>query len=188
MNAKGTTMTVRHRRGFTLVELMVAVAILAVLASLAVIAFGRQVKRARLNDMRSMVMQVAAKQEQYFGLTGQYAGPSTGTPVCPSAIRASAVPFAIGSCDSTWAELSITPPRGTYFQYSILAGGPGAGDDCTRPSETDLSQNEVCGRIDNDTHWWVVIARGDQDGDGLTSEFVTDSTMNGLFYSERELE
>lgn len=173
--------------GFTLVELMIAVVILGVLATLAGVAYGRQVRKGRLGNMNAMMLEIASKQEQYQGFTGRYAG-STADAFCPANVRASATDFLVGICGNAavFNELGVTVPRSTYFQYQILAGEPGTA--CTKPSATGLSSAQVCGRIDPNTHWWVVVARADQDGDGRHAEFVTDSTMNGTIFRVNETE
>jgi prepilin-type N-terminal cleavage/methylation domain-containing protein len=178
MNGK---LRVARRRGFTLVELMVAVAIIAVLASLATVAYGRQVKRARLNDMRAVMQHIAAQQEVFFGFNGQYAAPAASA-WCPAVIGPSAQPFNEAACGTAglWSQLATRFPGSTYFQYQVLAGTPNAGDDCTPPAGLTFDDPSICGRIDNASHWYVIIARADQDGDGTFAEFVTDSTMDGL--------
>jgi len=54
-------------RGFTLVELMVAMAALAILAAVAVPAFFEQVARARRVDVQAALMEDAAYMHQYYG-------------------------------------------------------------------------------------------------------------------------
>lgn len=177
------------RRGFTLIELMIAVAILAILASLAIVAYGRQTRKSRLVQMRAMMQEIGSKLEVYESFAGSYRGADADA-FCPANVGPSAVPFNVAGCANVlqWQELGINATQPTYFQYQILAGGPGPGDDCTKPGATTLSDQEVCGRIDNNTHWWVIVARADQDGDGVFAEFVTDSTMAGQVYSRRETE
>lgn len=52
-------------KGFTLVELMVAVGILAVLAAVAVPMYGSHVKNARANEGQAVLSLIKAKQEVY---------------------------------------------------------------------------------------------------------------------------
>lgn len=186
---KGTRIH-RARRGFTLIELMIAVAIVSVLATVAAVAYGRQVKRSRLGDMRAVSMHIAAQQEVFLGFNGRYVV-AAATTFCPTTVGTSASAFDTAACGSAtaWVELATRVPQNTYFQYSLLAGTPAAGDDCTAPAGlVELTQEDVCGRINDASHWWVIVARGDQDGDGVFSEFVTDSTMDGLFLERAPLE
>lgn len=177
------------RRAFTLIELMIVVAIIAVLATVAIGAYGRQVKRARLNDMRAVVQHIAAQQEVFLGFNGRYAR-SAASAFCPAAVAGSSRPFNVTSCGNAdvFADLAVRLPGTTFFQYTVLAGTPAAGDDCAVPAGVNMDATEVCGRIDDDTHWYVIIARGDQDSDGDFSEFVTDSTMSGLILERDSIE
>jgi len=176
-------------RGFTLIELMIAVAIVAVLAALAIFAYGRQVRKARLADMESMMLEIAAKQAAYEGFVGRFAGSAVDA-FCPPVVGAGAVDFNVTACGNAqvFDDLGITVPRSTYFQYQILAGSPGPGDDCAAPGGLTMSQSDVCGRIDNNAHWWVIVARADQNGNGVFAEFVTDSTLGGRVIRFNETE
>lgn len=60
-------------RGFTLIELMVVVAIIALVASFAIPAYQRYGERARRADGKEMLMRVAAAQERYYTNFNRYA-------------------------------------------------------------------------------------------------------------------
>ena len=53
-------------RGFTLIEMMLVVAIVAVLAGIAYPNYLEYTTKSRRSDATSMLMQIAAKQEKYF--------------------------------------------------------------------------------------------------------------------------
>lgn len=184
-----TDRIIGRRRGFSLIELMIAVAIMSVLASLAAYAWGKQVKRGRLTDMRAVMFEIGSKQQIYEASVGSFLGQATDT-FCPATVGSSSTGFNIGSCDAVWTTLGVNAPRSSYFQYQILAGTPAGGDDCTAPSvlPSGFTAAEVCASIDNDTYWWVVVAKADQDGDGNHAVFVTSSTMNGNVYEFQPLE
>lgn len=52
-------------RGFTLIELMITVAIIGILASIALPSYQNHVRKARRAQAQSFLMDVAAKQQQY---------------------------------------------------------------------------------------------------------------------------
>ena len=62
----------KARRGMTLVELMIVVAIIGVLASLAGVAFNRQVKRAKITKLEQYAMEIAKGQEDFYSRHGVY--------------------------------------------------------------------------------------------------------------------
>ena len=69
--------TQRFTRGFTLLELMIVVVVIAILASFAMYNYGRYAFRARRTDGREMLMRVAAAQERFFTNFNRYSGSLT---------------------------------------------------------------------------------------------------------------
>jgi type IV pilus assembly protein PilE len=61
------------RRGFTLIELMVAVALVAVLAAVALPAFFEQLARARRSDVQAALLEDAGYMQRYYGAHNAYA-------------------------------------------------------------------------------------------------------------------
>ena len=66
-------MSNNKNRGMTLVELMVVVAMVAILASVALPAWNSQVQKARRADARNTLMLVKVEQEKYRADNGSYA-------------------------------------------------------------------------------------------------------------------
>lgn len=56
----------RQSRGFTLIELLIAVAIVAILAAIAYPTYNNAVRKARRADAKSLLLELAARQEQFF--------------------------------------------------------------------------------------------------------------------------
>lgn len=55
----------RRRRGFTLIEVMIAVAILAILASVALPSYQSYIRKTRRADAMNKILEVASRQEQF---------------------------------------------------------------------------------------------------------------------------
>ncbi len=63
----------RSHAGFTLIELMLAVALLAIIATISVTSFRQYVIRANRSDAAAVLLRVAAAQERWFLDNNQYA-------------------------------------------------------------------------------------------------------------------
>src|SRR5260370_7461193 len=70
----------RHRRGFTLVEMMIVVVIVGVLATLAVVGYRKLVNSSHVSEATNMVQNIRLAQEAYHSETQQYANISKNFP------------------------------------------------------------------------------------------------------------
>lgn len=64
----------RLYRGFTLIELMIAIVILAIIASVALPSYQESVRKTRRADAKAALMQAAAMQERFFTENNAYTG------------------------------------------------------------------------------------------------------------------
>lgn len=62
-----------RQRGFTLLELMIVVVVIAILAALAIPNYGRYAFRARRDDGQELLLRIAQAQERYFTSYNKYA-------------------------------------------------------------------------------------------------------------------
>ncbi len=66
-------MSMRQMRlGYTLIEVMIVVAIIGVMASVAIPAFDQYTKKARIENLKSVILTVAAAQDRFFAARGRY--------------------------------------------------------------------------------------------------------------------
>lgn len=74
--------SMRHiERGFTLIELMIVVAVIGVLAAIAYPSYQEYVMRARRAEGQSLLNETAARQERYRAQNGTYITSSTSTEI-----------------------------------------------------------------------------------------------------------
>jgi type IV pilus assembly protein PilA len=120
------------RSGFTLIELMVVVAIIGILASIAIPNFVRFQLRSKAGEGKLNLSAIRAAQLSYFAEYGTYlqmaAEPATNgvVPGPPTTTRrawgACTPPFDLSS--PTYCLIGFVPEGPTYFDYSVLTDGP----------------------------------------------------------------
>jgi type IV pilus assembly protein PilA len=158
MNALGYTLALLGSRprkhGFTLIELMIALAIIGVLTTAALPSFLRYQLRARSSEALVNLRAIATNQEIYFAEHGEFLGVES--PVPASAPGSSRSTWTLGSNFDT---LGWAPEGGVQFQYQVVS---------------DNSQTESVR--------FTAEARGDVDGDGQPSfwGFIKPSAGGGL--------
>lgn len=162
----------RARRGFTLVELMVVVTIIAVLAAVAIPTFRQYVFRARASEATTFLAEIRARQEAYRMEHGQYCAVSGSTwgVWAPTSAVVAGQSQAWEPTDE-WRALGARPDTAVRFQYAAIAGPPGT----TPPDGLGYTGNDF---------WHVAQALGDLDGDGTTVTFEAYSASSNIWVSD----
>ena len=119
----------RVRSGFTLIELMIVISILALLASIALPSYTGYVARARRADARTQLLQVAQFMQRFYAANDNYqkdrADNGVVSQIPPSLKQsppdgAAVYRFVSGTLSATSFEISMEP----------VPGGPMANDKC----------------------------------------------------------
>ena len=146
--------------GFTLIELMIAVAIVGILATIAATSYQRQVIQSHRTDARTALLDLAGREEKLFSTTNQYSGiPS----VLGYGTATTAVSFPVGSSNGTnYYNVLITTPDpaqpANTNSYTITAtpipGSPQAADTtCTSLTVNQLGQQTATPVPNTATCW-----------------------------------
>ncbi len=105
-------------------ELLVAMAVAAVLASLAVAAYGHSVAKSRRADAKTALLDLAAREERYYTTNNAYTNVAAnlGYGTFPVAVPG-------GAAQATYV-LSVTAATATSFTAQAVRAGAQATDEC----------------------------------------------------------
>ena len=93
----------RRTGGFSLLELMVTVAVAAILFTIAVPTYQAQVRKSRRTEARTAVMDLATREERYYSVNNDYS--------------ASALQLGYGTADAPITDLTV---GSGYYQVSVV--------------------------------------------------------------------
>lgn len=174
-----------HQQGFTLVELMIVVAIVGILAVLATVGYRRYIASSKYSEASQMVNAIRIAQETVKAETGAYV--NLGITPCPQQSLNSVNEQKWGwstTCsggNGNWSRLPVHADGAVYFGYITYAGAantaiPAAG------AVWDGTVNGVATFPNAPTmDWYVVVAVGDVDGDRNYGRVIGASMTNDLF-------
>lgn len=111
-------------KGFSLIELMIVVAIIGILAGIAIPAYNDYLMKARRGDGRGVLLNTAGTLERYFSENGRYTT-ALGSGSCAAGIIPSASPEGYYSLTSTAAVCSDNT-----FTLTATPQGRQTGDKC----------------------------------------------------------
>ena len=112
------------KRGFTLIELMIVVAVIAILGAIAMPQYMREVRKSRRTSAKTTLLDVASRQEKYYATQNKY-GALT---------------------DLGYTAATIQAPSATqdYYNVTLTLGTPANGYTVTAAPQAD-QQKDTCG-------------------------------------------
>jgi type IV pilus assembly protein PilA len=177
-------------RGFTLVELLVVIAMVGILAALAIVGFRKYINAAGIAEPKAMIQLIRQGEVQYkidaaqylgcagCGPTGCAQGAGTLTTYYPMATPSSKKytwqqPSTEYEC---WRRMNVTTDGTVRFGYSVVAGGP------TDAVKQPVGFAALTPFQQPDDAWFVVQAAGNRDEDGQQALLCANSWSNEVYF------
>lgn len=168
----------KQKLGFTLIELMIVIAILGILAALAVPAFRNFVARSRTAEATANVNMIFKGVAAYYngertdqGMVASTAGNCTvvGAGPCPASYGSAKISFTDGEdCPGSFKDIGFHIADYVYFGYSLVSG------------------DADCGHEANTSNLYTALANGNLDDDSVHSTFqlaIGSDAANELFHA-----
>jgi len=149
----------KHASGFTLIELMVTVAIVTILATIAVTSYTSQVQKSRRTEAKSALLDLAGREERLFSTTNTYSDKEAFLGYATSGTTAiNNMPFGNGyyQLTVTWPDAANQPGVANSYLLTAtpVAGQSQAGDTaCGSFSVNQLGQQTVSGTATAASCW-----------------------------------
>src|SRR6185312_2268063 len=127
-------------RGFTLIELMITVAIAAVLMSIAFPLYLHQIRESRRTDARSALLDLASREERYYSMQNAYSSTATdlGYTAWPQTVGSGY--YQISQPTNINAATATTPATFTLTAVPIAGKGQDKDTDCQSFTVTQTGQ------------------------------------------------
>jgi type IV pilus assembly protein PilE len=133
---------VRKHRGFTLIEVMIVVAIIGILGAIAYPSYNSYLQKGRRSDAQQVMLAIQGKQEQYVLDNRAYSdNPGTGgINVGTTGVSWTCANAAGGACTNAFYSITIAlvagPPPGYAITATPVAGSAQASDGALTLSST----------------------------------------------------
>jgi prepilin-type N-terminal cleavage/methylation domain-containing protein len=165
----------RHQSGFTLIEMLVVIALIAILATIALPSFFRTGRKARgMAEVQPMFSDLRQRIEAFHQENGLYPatiGEGPTHPATPTETKQTLYPL-----PAAWVALKIRPsgPDEVNCGYTWVSGLP---DDGTNIG----AQGAAFGFTAPAVNWYYLLAHCDMDGDpGVDAYYFTRSDDTAL--------
>ncbi|MDX2092120.1 MAG: prepilin-type N-terminal cleavage/methylation domain-containing protein [Kofleriaceae bacterium] len=175
MSKRSKVTTRNSQRGFTLMEIMITVGIIAVLAAIAVPVFSRETKKAKgSSEVAGMFGELGIRQDQYKLENGAYLSAAA----CPAtSVAAGQDASGCIAAGQPWASMRVRLPTTRLMcSYQMEAGTGTTG--ASAPSGFAFSPPAGA--------WYFIVATCNMDGDNSVNATYFISSVDSKMQSQNE--
>jgi prepilin-type N-terminal cleavage/methylation domain-containing protein len=178
----------RHDYGFTLIELMIVVGVIAILAAVAIPLLSGYITRSKASETANVMQGIREKEEAYFANFKRYTADipfhpvgRTGGVCCSDTVNWEPLPAA-------WKQLGYIPDGATYYAYQVTTNYNANGTMKNSAPTVNIGTNWPAGIASKP--WFIVQAQGnidcgDSDGDGTEdAHFYITSHSRNVYHEE----
>jgi type IV pilus assembly protein PilA len=179
----------QRARAFTLIEMMIVIAMIGILATLAIVAYKRWVRTAYMAEAQDMVAGIRAAEETFKAEAGGYLPVSSALDVGgmypaakPGAFKTSwGAACTVCVTSTSWQALAVEPKAPVAFGYAVVADNTGSTPGANVTVALNAMQTPANLSLLAGSPWYVVEALGDINGDGVYTRIIGDSSSSQLF-------
>jgi prepilin-type N-terminal cleavage/methylation domain-containing protein len=176
--ALGAAVSSPHQSGFTLVELMVVVAIIGVLASVAMFMFGKQSNKAKASEVPAVFGEFKIRQEQYHLEKDTYLTTGADDDTLHPTVDPGKDAVAITAL-AAWQSLRINLDKTALYCGYVSVAGTSMDVGTSGAIATGTFGFGGADRPVPASNWFYVLAQCDFDGDDINSLYFTLSGTEG---------
>jgi len=162
-----------QQAGFTLIEIMIVVAIVAILAAVVVPSFFREASKSKADSEVSAIFAELSTRQEAFRIespNSEYMSTGTDTSLFPSTPNPKGQP--VGTLPTSWTTLRVAVQTGTiYCSYASVAGLAGDG---TNIGSVATSFGFTAPTMS----WYYNVARCNMDGNTAVDSYYFQSSTN----------
>jgi type IV pilus assembly protein PilE len=137
----------RGSRGFTLMELMITMVLIAVLTVIAVASYTHQVTKSRRADAKTALLDLAAREERYFTTNNTYTNVAAN-------LGYAALPTSIPGTGTATYTINVTAANATSFSAQATRSAVQATDECGDYTIDDRGTQNNIGNIITVANCW----------------------------------
>jgi type IV pilus assembly protein PilE len=146
-------MKLHTQKGFTLIEIVIVLAIIGILASIAYPSYQEQMRKSRRGDCAGELVLLANAMERHFTLNGSYNNPNPTLGNAAGDIFRASCPIDGAAAGTAFYNFAITAVAASTYTLQASPTGPQTGDKCGNLTLTGAGVRGNSAGLPNNDCW-----------------------------------